>query len=106
MATDFQGTGYRARVIQDLPASRASDQNADVLVTLDSGQTYAGVIATAQNIEYLLQKFEADGECAEGAYLWIGHLVILRDFERGTIQSALDDLVNTGEIAQVFAVSR
>jgi hypothetical protein len=106
MATDLQGTGYRARVIQDLPAPNASNENADVFVTLDDGSTYNGVIATTRNIAYLFEKFAAEGQCAHGAYLWISHLVILRDFAPNTIQIAIDGLVSSGEIRQIFAASR
>lgn len=106
MAADFEGSGYRARVVQDLPAPTVADENADVFVNLADGRSYAGVLATTRNIEHLLVKFAADGQCARGAYLWISYLVVVRDFAPRTIHATIEDLVRTGDIERVFAVAR
>ena len=102
MMSVLTGPGFSAKVFSGFPVVDSSEQNADVHVQVADGRAFAGVVATLANLEQLLLKYRSSGDCADGAFVWIRHLVVVRDFDLDTIQRTIADLVATDEIASVF----
>ena len=74
------------------------NDNIDVEVIVDKTERYVPTFFTMRNIESLLGKYRASGECASGTYFWAADLIVIRDLKLETIRTAVQTLVETGEI--------
>jgi hypothetical protein len=98
MAAEVQGSGFVARI----HGAQPPDGNEDVHVTLEDGREYSGVLATLDGLQTLMHRWARTGECAGGRYVWISHLVIVRDWQPATIAAAIEELIRKGEIERAF----
>jgi hypothetical protein len=69
----------------------------DVVMTLNDGQRFAATFTTLPYLRNLFTKNATTVECCAGAYLWIAHLIIVRQLSRHSIQQSLSDLLVKGE---------
>ena len=74
------------------------DDNIDVEIVVESSTRYSATFFTIRNVASLFEKNRTTGECASGTYLWAANMILVRDLERETIRTAIDDLVKSGEI--------
>ncbi|MBP1046774.1 hypothetical protein I6N96_10900 [Enterococcus sp. BWM-S5] len=66
-----------------------TDDNIDVFVTLDDGNKYTLVVATAKNIETRLNEA---GYSNPG---WVQQLIVVRELEETLIKKAIEDYAET-----------
>lgn len=78
------------------------NNNVDVLVYFADGSKYAATFFTLENIRQLFHKNRATGECASGKYLWAANMIIVESLDEETIETAVADLMATGEFQQAF----
>ncbi len=102
---EITGKGFKAVVLHELADHEYDVGDADLHVYLDSGDCYAGTLYTLESIARLLQKFAATGECAYGRYYYDPTMLIVRDLRPDTIRGAVEDLIQSGTLAKVFARS-
>ncbi|MBQ1030372.1 hypothetical protein ABZ388_15350 [Micromonospora parva] len=77
-------------------------ENVDVEVTLDDKSRWSATFLTLTEIQRLMERWEATGECFAGAYFQCADLVIV---DQGGIVAAtnlLRRLVDTGRIREVL----
>lgn len=79
-----------------------ADDNVDVYVTLPSGQRFSATFFTPRNVESLLDKNEATGECAKGLYLWASEMIVIRRLTEDSVLRAVGDLLDSGEFEAAF----
>jgi 3-isopropylmalate dehydrogenase len=104
MDINFTGSGYRAYSYHPLQADFAEQENIDIFVTLESGRTYSGVVATLRNIEHLLRKWADTGECNNGAYINISNCIVIPEMTISALQKAIDGLIINKEIEHIFVL--
>ena len=75
------------------------DDNIDVVIELPTGDKYAATFFTIRNIQSIINKYRATGECESGLYLWASNMVVVNDLERDTIQRTIESLLKDGEFA-------
>jgi len=74
----------------------------DVEVRSPEGGCWVGTVGTVRHVSELMDRFVTTGECLGGAYLWVAHLAVVRDFSEQAVVEVLKDLVRTGEIGSCF----
>lgn len=74
------------------------DDNIDVEIELNTGETFSATFFTVRNIQSLLNKFKATGECASGTYFWAVDMIITEDLSKETLYRAIEDLVISGDL--------
>lgn len=82
--------------------SDPSDDNTDVLVTLDDASRWAATFVTYQNVETLRRKNAQTGECLAGRYMWASNLIVVDETSRRAIEAVVADLRATGEFESAF----
>lgn len=81
------------------------EENLDIHVQCNDGRRFAGTLYTLRNLQFLMDKFRVEGECAKGRYFFDPSMVIIRDLNADTIREVIADLVRTGDIEKAFVVA-
>jgi hypothetical protein len=81
----------------------AMDDNVDVLIDLEDGRSYAATFFTTRNLETLMARYRESGECANGAYVWASDMIVVAELSQAVIDTAVADLIATGEIESCCA---
>lgn len=81
------------------------DDNRDIEVRMANGSRYFLTIFALKNLDSLLRGYEASGECASGTYMWASNMVVMRHLTVNAVILTVEDLIESGEIKQVGAVS-
>jgi hypothetical protein len=102
MSTDIAASGCRIWIPHTMSPKEISSGNADVHVFRDGGAHYIGTLYTPENLQSLLQKFQASGECADGCYFFDPSMLVVRDLRPDTIRRAIEAIIQTGEIERAF----
>lgn len=79
-----------------------TNDNSDVIVTMQNGEKYVATFFTYKNIEWLRQKNEKTGECLSGKYFWASDLILIDKLNRTEILKVIEDLFNESEFNSVF----
>lgn len=74
------------------------DDNIDVEIYVNSSVRYSATFFTVQNVATLMERYRHTGECAAGAYFCAVDMILVRDLKIETLEKAIHDLVETGEI--------
>lgn len=80
----------------------STDDNADVVVTLDDASRWAATFITYRNVETLQKKHAETGECLAGRYLWATNLIVIDEISRPAIEAVVADLRSTQEFESAF----
>lgn len=70
----------------------------DFEVHAPSGERYAAVAATIDQLVGLMNAWRSSGECLAGEYLWIENLIVVRSLSPEALVDVANDLIRTGEI--------
>lgn len=91
--------GYQITIMYGDDVSHLEDDNVDVYVEIENGDTYVGTFVSIANVHSLMKKFQKTGECCHGLYLWISDMIIVQDCTQDVIRKTIADLVQTNELA-------
>lgn len=69
----------------------------DVEVSFNN-RKYFGTFVTPEIIRRMMEGYVRTGENAKGSYFCAKNLVIVKDFDKKTIQDSLEDLIRRGDI--------
>jgi hypothetical protein len=78
------------------------DDNSDVVVAFEDGNTYIATFFTYDNIQTLRRRYSQTGECLSGQYFWASDMVLIDQISRESIQQVINHLLETGEFSQIF----
>lgn len=93
---------YVVKILDHGQSEDLRNDNVDVLVYFDDGRKYAATFFTLDNLSRLFLKYRETGECASGKYLWAANMIIVESLDEETIETAIADLMATGEFGSAF----
>ena len=94
----IEGEGFRVKVFHLGNSLNAKDDNLDIQVYRDDNTEWVATIATFENLRRLMDGYRATGECAEGDYVFVADLILLREITLESIERTVADLIKSGEI--------
>jgi hypothetical protein len=89
---------YRIEVVVGMDEFDPEDFNADVQVIRDKDVRWSGTFYTLANLHSLLEQWAATGEYGGGLFFMDTYAVIVRRFDRETIEATVAAFVAEGEI--------
>ena len=91
-------------VVEILDHDRVTEvnDNVDVFVYLPDGRKYVATFFTLSNIKTIMEHHRASGESAGGKYFWAADMVIVERLDRVTIETAVADLMKSGDFEKAF----
>jgi hypothetical protein len=92
---------YEVRLLHE-PSLDADDANVDVVVEFASGRRFGATFFTLDNLKHLMERYTQSGECAQGLYVWAAEMIVIRSVTYEAIQTAVADLIETGEFRRAF----
>ncbi|WP_284118350.1 hypothetical protein [Acinetobacter seifertii] len=88
----YECSEFKILVMHELDNFNVAEQNIDFNIIVDN-IIYAGTAVTLKNIEYLMNKFRASGDCHFGRYFWQSNMLILEEMTIDCLRAALLDIV-------------
>lgn len=88
----YECSEFKLLVMHELDSFNVAEQNVDFNIAVDNIK-YTGTAVTLKNIEYLMKKFRASGDCCFGRYFWQSNMVILEEMSINCLCDALLDIV-------------
>lgn len=79
-----------------------TDDNVDVFVYFADGRRYVATFFTLANLQSIMLKHRATGECAGGLYLWASDMIVVERIDRETVERTVADLIQSGEFEKAF----
>jgi hypothetical protein len=101
--TIVQHNDYKLTIYRGIKPLDPDNDNVDVEVTFQNGESFSAVFFTLQNIETLMKHYKKTGECADGLYFWASDMVIVQHLSEKTIYETIDKLLVEGEFESVFS---
>jgi len=77
------------------------DTNADVIVDLPDGRSFAVTFFTVRNLRTLMQKHREAGEAPYGHYIFGSNMIVVESFTRQAADAAVTELVRSGDIERI-----
>lgn len=100
--TSLRNQAYLINWVEDPGTVDPTDDNIDVIVHFEDGTSYAATFFTLANIRRILAGYAETGECASGLYFWAAHMVIIESLTSENVESAVKDLIKSGELQKAF----
>lgn len=82
------------------------DDNVDVVIRLPQGEVRTSTFFTMKNIEAIIARYRASGECLSGRFFWSKDMVIVEDLRMETILEIVHELVRSGEYRHAFGSAK
>jgi len=83
------------------------DTNADVIVDLPDGRSFAVTFFTVRNLQSLMSKHRETGEAPYGLYMYATDMVVVETLTRESVDKAVAELVRSGDIEVIgIAITR
>ena len=101
--TIVQHNDYKLTIYRGIKPLDPDNDNVDVQVTFQNGESFSAVFFTLQNIETLMKHYKKTGECADGLYFWASDMVIVQHLSEKTICETIDNLLAEDEFESVFS---
>ncbi len=79
-----------------------TNDNSDVWVEFENGESYVALFFTYQNIEWLKNKNQKTGECLSGKYFWSSDMMIIDSLDRRTVENVISELIETEDFFSIF----
>jgi hypothetical protein len=76
--TIVQHNDYELTIYHGIAPFDPNNDNVDVEVTFQDGESFSAIFFTLQNIETLMKHYKKTGECADGLYFWASDMVIVQ----------------------------
>ncbi|QNX04341.1 hypothetical protein [Acinetobacter seifertii] len=83
----YECSEFKLLVMHELDNFNVAEQNIDFNIIVDNIK-YAGTAVTLKNIEYLMEKFRASGDCQFGRYFWQSNMLILEEMTIDCLRAA------------------
>ncbi|MDQ9036380.1 hypothetical protein RFH07_07070 [Acinetobacter seifertii] len=90
----YECSEFKLLVMHELDNFNVAEQNIDFNIIVDNIK-YAGTAVTLKNIEYLMNKFRASGDCHFGRYFWQSNMLILEEMTIDCLSDVLLDIVKS-----------
>lgn len=97
----YECSEFKLLVMHELNNFNVAEQNIDFNIIVDNIK-YAGTAVTLKNIEYLMNKFRASGDCHFGHYFWQSNMLILEEMTIDCLRAALLDIVKDKTLDDMF----
>jgi hypothetical protein len=78
------------------------DDVTDAIVTLGDGSRWIATFCAFAHVATLRRNCAENGECLGGKYLWASDLILIDDTSRPSIEAAVQDLIDAGELRSAF----
>ena len=101
--TIVQHNDYELTIYHGIAPFDPNNDNVDVEVTFQNGESFSAVFFTLQNIETLMKRYKKTGECADGLYFWASDMVIVQQLSEKIICATIDNLLAEDEFESVFS---
>jgi hypothetical protein len=101
MGSNRSVTPYKIEIFSKSPVD-PEDDNVDVYVHFEDGRSYIATFFTLRNIERLMEKDRRTGESGGGLHFWATDMVIVRRLDPETVRLAIEDIIASGDLEQVF----
>ena len=101
--TIVQHNDYKLTIYRGIKPLDPDNDNVDVEVTFQNGESFSAVFFTLQNIETLMKHYKKTGECADGLYFWASNMVIVQQLSEKIICATIDKLLAEDEFESVFS---
>ena len=101
--TIVQHNDYELTIYHGIAPFDPNNDNVDVEVTFQDGESFSAIFFTLQNIETLMKHYKKTGECADGLYFWASDMVIVQQLSEKIICATIDKLLVEGEFESVFS---
>ncbi len=101
--TIVQHNDYELTIYHGIAPFDPNNDNVDVEVTFQNGESFSAVFFTLQNIETLMKRYKKTGECADGLYFWASDMVIVQQLSEKIICATIDKLLTEDEFESVFS---
>ena len=101
--TIVQHNDYKLTIYRGIKPLDPDNDNVDVEVTFQNGESFSAVFFTLQNIETLMKHYKKTGECADGLYFWASDMVIVQQLSEKIICATIDKLLAEDEFESVFS---
>ena len=101
--TIVQHNDYKLTIYRGIKPLDPDNDNVDVEVTFQNGESFSAVFFTLQNIETLMKHYKKTGECADGLYFWASNMVIVQHLSEKTICETIDKLLVEDKFESVFS---
>tara|TARA_B100001115_G_C15831454_1_gene415031 strand:+ start:1437 stop:1736 length:300 start_codon:yes stop_codon:yes gene_type:complete len=82
--------------------SEESNDNTDVIVTLQDNNRYAATFFTYENIVALRMKNQKSGECLNGRFFWASDMILVERASRIEIEEIIEHLLDEKEFTSIF----
>lgn len=79
-----------------------SDDNIDVVVTLEDGSKHGATFFTPKNITTLMAHHEVTGENCHGRYEWCVNMIVVRELTTETVKEVVADIIREGQLESAF----
>ncbi|MBB4636581.1 hypothetical protein [Longimicrobium terrae] len=79
------------------------DENVDVWVEFESGESYIATFFTLKNLATLMARYRESGECASGLYVWGSDMIVVERLTDDVIERTIADLLKSGEFTGAFS---
>ena len=82
--------------------SHPIDDNTEVVVVFDNGDTYAASFFTYRNIESARKLHQSKGDFLNGKYFWVECMVLIDFISQENVLAVVMDLIDQGDFYSVF----
>ena len=79
------------------------DDNSDVIVTLENGNSWIATFFSYKNIQSLAQRDRTTGDCLHGNYFWASDMILVDEVSRSRIEEVIEHLIEHSEFERVFS---
>lgn len=94
---------FKVGWIGDRACIDPDDDNVDVWVTFESGESYIATFFTLKNLATLMARYRESGECASGLYVWGSDMIVVERLTDDVIDRTIADLLTSGEFTGAFS---
>ena len=99
---DFNSIKEINVTIENYLEKNYDDDNCDVIVNFNNGDTYISSFFTFKNIETLRKNFSTTGECMNGKFFWSSDMFIIDNLKTDNVKKVIKYLIDNNEFESVF----
>ena len=100
--TSLRNQAYIINWVDDPATVDPVVDNVDVIVHFEDGSRYAATFFTLANVKVIQEQYRETGECAGGLYFWASHMIVIESLTWSNVESAVKDLIESGEFESAF----
>ncbi len=93
---------YSTKIYHGLESVDPVRDNVDVEVRFEDGSRFSATFFTLRNIQFLFDKFQADGEHLAGLYFHCPDMILVRDYSTEIVAETVRHLLTVGSFESAF----